>query len=440
MPTHQIKNVSIRRLRANPRNVRTHSKKQVRQIADSIRQFGFTAAIITDENSYILAGHGRWLAAKLLGLHDVPTVVIAGLSDARRRAYVLADNKLAEKAGWDGAALAVELNDLGPLLAEIGLNIDLTGFEPSEIDSLMGDQIDREHDPADDFLDVVGEPVSRIGDLWVLGKHRLGCGDARVATDLRRLMAGGRAATVITDPPYNVPTSSIQGRGKIKHRNFVTAAGEMSVEEFARFLISALSLAAQHSADGSIHFIFMDWRHLSEMMAAGKEVYTELKNLVVWAKTNAGQGTFYRSQDELVFVFKNGDSPHRNNFELGQHGRHRSNVWTYAGVNSFRSGRLDDLAIHPTVKPVALVADAMRDCSRRGEIVLDPFMGSGTSILAAERVGRRAYGLDLDPLYVDVAMRRWQAFTKRDAILEGTRKTFEDVAISRASIKRRRAG
>jgi DNA modification methylase len=179
----------------------------------------------------------------------------------------------------------------------------------------------------------------------------------------------------------------------------------------------------------------MDWRHSDEMLAAGKQVYAELKNLVVWVKTNAGQGTFYRSQHELIFVFKNGDGAHQNNFELGQHGRSRSNVWTYAGVNTFRAGRLDDLSVHPTVKPVALVADAMRDCSRRGDIVLDPFMGSGTTILAAERVGRRGYGLELDPLYVDAAVRRWQAFTKRDAILAGTNTTFDEMTAARSATK-----
>jgi DNA modification methylase len=205
----------------------------------------------------------------------------------------------------------------------------------------------------------------------------------------------------------------------------------MSPEEFTKFLTDCLSLASQYSTAGSIHYVCMDWRHLGEMLAAGKQVYSELKNFVVWAKTNAGQGSFYRSQHEDIFVFKNGDGPHINNFELGQHGRSRSNVWSYPGVNTFRKGRLDDLSSHPTVKPVSLVADAMRDCSRRGDIVLDPFMGAGTTILAAERVGRRARGLEIDPLYVDVAVRRWQTFTKRDAILKATNQTFDEVAETR---------
>jgi DNA modification methylase len=438
MPTSQIRQAALGTLRAHPANAHVHSKKQIVQIGRSIRQFGFTVPIIIDENNVILAGHGRWLAAKHLGLQRVPVVVLSGLSDAERRAYLLADNKLVEKAGWDRSALALELKELAPLLADAGLDIHLTGFEPAEIDALMDDLIDPEEDPADELPEIGKRPISRKGDLWLLGRHRLLCADARQARDVRKLMGGECAAMVFTDPPYNVRISSIQGRGKIQHREFVAASGDMSREEFIRFLVDCLSLAAKHSAEGSIHFVCMDWRHCGEILAAGEQVYSELKNLVVWVKTNAGQGTFYRSQHELNFVFKKGDPPHINNFELGQHGRSRSNVWTYAGVNTFRAGRLDDLASHPTVKPVALVADAMRDCSRRGDIVLDPFMGSGTTILAAERVGRRGYGLEIDPLYVDAAVRRWQAYTRRDAFLAGADTTFDKVTAARSATRGRR--
>jgi DNA modification methylase len=205
----------------------------------------------------------------------------------------------------------------------------------------------------------------------------------------------------------------------------------MSREEFTRFLACFLRLVAAHSVEGSLHYVCMDWRHMGELLTAGEQVYSDLKNLVVWAKTNAGHGSFYRSQHELIFVFKSGDAPNLNNVELGKHGRNRSNVWSYPGVNAFRAGRMDDLSTHPTVKPVALVADAMRDCSRRGDVVLDPFMGSGTTVLAAERVGRRGFGLELDPLYVDAAVRRWQTFTKQDAILKASGQTFEEVATAR---------
>jgi DNA modification methylase len=413
------------------RNARTHSKKQFHQIANSILRFGWTYPILTDENKRIIAGFGRFKAAEQLGLRNVPVIVMTGLNDAEKRALALADNKIAANAGWDRAVLAAELGALADLLPECDLNIEITGFEPAEIDTLMGELVDPEQDPADELPQISNEPVSRKGDLWQLCRHRLLCGDAGEPADLRKLMGGESAAMVFTDPPYNVAISSVQGRGQIKHREFV-AGSRLSSSQFVRFLVGALSLAAKHSVNGAIHFVFMDWRHLREILAAGEEVYCELKNLIVWVKTNAGQGTFYRSQHELILVFKNGDVPHINNFELGQRGRNRSNVWTYAGVNTFRSGRMEDLAVHPTVKPVALVADAMRDCSRRGDIVLDPFMGSGTTMMAAERVGRRAYGLEIDPLYVDAAVRRWQAFTKRDAILEATGETFDEVAAVRS--------
>jgi DNA modification methylase len=336
-------------------------------------------------------------------------ITIIGLNEAEKRSLALTDNKVAANAGWDRAALAQELRELSELLLECNLDLEITGFEPAEIDSLLGDFVDREDDPADALPLVAKDAVSSLGDRWQLGQHYLLCGDATKDSDVGKLMRGKCAAMVATDPPYNVPVASVQGRGRIKHREFAKASGEMSRSEYTHFLTSFLELAAQYSVNGSIHFVFMDWRHIVELSAAGEAVFGKPKNLIVWNKTNAGQGTFYRSQHELIFVFKNGDASHINNFELGQHGRSRSNVWTYAGVNSFRAGRLDDLGTHPTVKPVAMVADAMRDCSRRGDIVLDPFMGSGTTIMAAERIGRRAYGLELDPLYVDAAIRRWQA-------------------------------
>lgn len=439
MGDRQVRYLSPKFLRPHPQNVRVHSKKQIQQVVKSIEQFGFTSPILINEHEQVLAGHVRLEAAKIAGLQRVPTIVIDGLSEAAQRAYVLADNKLAEKAGWDRAALAVELRQLAPLLADAGLDIEFTGFEPAEIDSLLGDFVDPEHDPSDAPPVIEDQAVSHRGDLWHLGDHRLLCSDAREEGDLRALMGRERAEMVFADPPYNVRVKSTLGRGKIKHREFVTASGEMSSKQYTRFLTNCLEIAAKYSVNGAIHFVCMDWRHMREMLDAGEEVYTELKNLVVWNKTNVGQGNFYRSQHELIFVWKNGDAAHRNNFELGQHGRTRSNVWTYAGVNTFRSDRLKDLAAHPTVKPVQLVADAMRDCSRRGDIILDPFMGFGTTILAAERVGRLAYGLDLDPLYVDAAVRRWQAFTKRDAMLKGTRRTFDELTAARRSGKRETA-
>jgi DNA modification methylase len=435
----QVQILPLGKLKPNERNARTHSGKQIRQIANSIQRFGWTYPILVDESGFVIAGFGRYQAAKLLGLRETPVIVKSGLSDAEKRALALADNKIAANSGWDRVQLATELGELAVLLPECNLDLEITGFEPAEIDSLMGDLVDQERDAADEVPKIVTEPVSRAGELWQLGKHRLLCGDAQDGASFRELMGREQAVMVFTDPPYNRRIALVQGRGKIKHRDFAAGSGEMSPEQFTAFLKDSLGLAATHSKDGSIHYVCMDWRHMREMLTAGDLVYTELKNLVVWNKTNAGQGAFYRSQHELIHVFKNGNAPHTNNFELGQHGRNRSNVWTYAGVNTFRAGRMDDLTMHPTVKPVALVADAMRDCSRRGDIVLDPFMGSGTTILAAERVGRRAYGLEIDPLYVDAAIRRWQQFTKRDATLPAIGQTFDELTEARASTPRRRA-
>jgi hypothetical protein len=272
------------------RNARTHSKKQIRQIANSLLRFGWTYPILIDEDGVILAGHGRYEPALLLDLREVPVIVVAGLREAEKRALALADNKIAANAGWDRGVLAIELGELADLLPECNLDIDITGFEPAEIDALMGDLVDPEQDPLDDLHEIAKKPVSRIGDLWVLGRHRLLCGDSREPAHLRQLMLQASAAMVFTDPPYNVRVSSIQGRGKIKHREFVAASGEMSTEQYTGFLVSALSLAAKHSVSGSIHFVCIDWRHASEMLVAGNEVYAELKNLVIWVKTIAGQG------------------------------------------------------------------------------------------------------------------------------------------------------
>jgi ParB-like chromosome segregation protein Spo0J len=427
----RIEYTSVRELRPHPNNARTHSKKQIRQIANSIQQFGFCNPVLVDDARQIIAGHGRVEAAKLLGIDAVPTVRLAHLSEADKRAYVLADNKLAEKAGWDRELLAIELQGL----IELDVEIELTGFEMAEIDLLFEEA--REANGASGPEDTVPEPspapVSQTGDLWLLGSHRLLCGDARDQGAYDQLLAGAKAEFVFTDPPYNVAIDGhVCGLGRVHHREFAMGCGEMSDAEFTAFLKAVFALLAENSVDGSIHQICMDWRHIWEMLEAGRTVYGELKNLCVWNKTNAGMGSFYRSKHELVFVWKCGTAAHLNNFELGQHGRHRSNVWDYPGVNTMRAGRLEELAMHPTVKPVALVADALKDCSRRSGLVLDPFCGSGTILIAAERVGRKARALEIDPTYVDVAVRRWQAYTGKSAILAGSGETFETTAERRA--------
>jgi DNA modification methylase len=429
----QIKWLSPHTLKPNPRNARTHSKKQIRQIAESILAFGFVVPIVVDENSTILLGHGRLAAAIDLDLNEVPVIVLEGLSEAKKRALLLADNKITENAGWDRKRLHIELPELAELLVEEGLDISITGFAPVEIDQIAIDFEEGISDPADTVESewLAASAVSKPGDIWKLGEHRLMCGDARNVEDINRLMSGKRAAMAFLDPPYNARIRSVVGRGRIKHAEFAMASGEMSPSEFTAFLEETLGNAARVSHDGAVHYVCMDWRHVAELIEAGREVYGEMLNLAVWVKSNAGQGSFLRSQHELIGVFRVGDGKHLNNVELGRHGRSRSNVWHYAGVNSFRAGRMEELSTHPTMKPVAMVVDAMKDCTRRGDIVLDTFAGAGTTILAAERVGRGAYSLELEPKYVDVAIRRWQAFTRRDAVHADTGQTFEEVAEGR---------
>jgi DNA modification methylase len=420
-------------LRPAPRNARTHSKKQIRQIADSMARFGVINPLVADDRGRIVAGHARAEAAKLLGLTKVPVIRLSHLSETEVRAYILADNKLAEKAGWDREILALELAELQIALPEVGLDLGMTGFEPGEVDAIMTDLGSDSANPADQIPDLRDEVVAREGDVFVLGKHRLLVGDARDPQAYIQLMRGEKAEMAFLDPPYNVRIDGhVGGRGSIKHREFAYASGEMTSGEFVQFLKDSLGPCAQNLIDGGIAYVCMDWRHARELLEAGATVFHELKNICVWNKTTPGQGTFYRSQHELVFVYKQGEAPHLNTFELGQHGRLRSNVWTYPGANTFRAGRMDELKMHPTVKPIALVVDAMRDCSRRGAVILDSFCGSGTAILAAEQIGRRAYCIEIDARYADVAVRRWQRVTGKDAILELNGQPFDDLAIARA--------
>jgi DNA modification methylase len=418
-------------LRPDPKNARRHSRQQIRQIADSIQAFGFNVPILIDAELRVIAGHGRLLACQLLRHKEVPTISLEHLNEAQARAFTIADNRLTEIASWDDRLLGEQLRELSELNLEFSLEV--TGFDMGEIDLLIEGASGTPHpDPDDEPPSITSGPaVTRPGDTWFLGPHRIHCGSALDEAAYRALMQDDRAAMVFTDPPYNVPIDgNVSGLGAIRHREFAMAAGEMDEAEFTAFLSRALGLLASYSRDGALHFICMDWRHIGELLAAGKSAYIELKNLCVWTKDNAGMGSLYRSQHELVFVFKHGREAHQNHVQLGRYGRNRSNVWSYPGINSFsREGAEGNLLeLHPTVKPVALVADALRDCSCRGEIVLDAFLGSGTTLIAAERTGRICHGLELDPLYVDTAIRRWQAITGRQARHAESDRPFDDFA------------
>ena len=403
---------AISELVPDPRNARTHPKRQIAQIAASIRSFGFANPILADEQGRLIAGHGRLLAAKELGFSEVPVIELAGLSDAQKRALRLADNKIALNAGWDVEILKLELTELS--LPEIDIDLGLTGFSSGEIDVILAGS----PDPDDEVIPPVPvTPRARLGDIWQLGEHRIGCGDGRDLGFLRAVVGEGAAVdAAFLDPPYNVKING-HANAKGRHREFAMASGEMTTQAFRTFLTETLSACEAVSKNGAVHFVCMDWRHLADVEAVGSEVYNALLNICVWNKSNAGMGSLYRSKHEMVFVYRVGDAPHTNAVELGKHGRNRTNVWDYASVNSMRGSRREDLELHPTVKPVAMVADAICDVTRQGEVVLDIFLGSGTSLIAAERVGRAFRGLDIDPAYVDVAIARWEQLTGKTATL-----------------------
>lgn len=416
-------------------NARTHSKKQIRQIAESITRFGFTNPVLISDAGEIIAGHGRVEAAKTLGRTTVPAIRLSHLSDAERRAYVLADNKLALNAGWDKEILAIELQ----ALIDTEFEIELTGFSLAEIDLVLDEAKEASASgPAENAEDAVvpyaEKPVSRMGDLWQLGRHRLICGDARNPADYGTLLGEEKADLIFCDPPYNVPIDGhVCGLGRVRHREFAMGVGEMSEAAFTDFLKTTLGSAADRCRDGAIAYVCMDWRHMGELLSAGRSVFSELKNLCVWNKTNGGMGSFYRSKHELIFVFKVGTAPHTNSFGLGDTGRYRTNVWDYAGISSLSAKRAEELAMHPTVKPVAMVADAIRDCSKRGDIVLDCFGGSGSTVIAAEKCGRAARLIEYDPGYCDTIIRRWEKVTGKRARLLPTNAVFEDVEEQRAA-------
>ncbi len=437
----QLEHVSPDTLRPHPDNPRIHTRKQIKQVANSIKAFGFQGVVLADEDSQLIAGHARVEACKLLGVTEVPLLRVKNLTDEQVRGLMIADNRLTDNSDWDDRLLGHNLKILADL--ELDFDLDAVGFDYGELEFRIG-QIELTNDDEQcaednesslpDFDQV--QAVSKPGDLWCLGDHRLICNDSTLAETYEQLLGNERAAMIFTDPPYNLPARDI---GKIcaeAHRDFAMGFGEMTPEEFTAFLGSVINKLCQYSVPGSIHYIFMDWRHAAEILTAGQTHYSEFKNLCVWSKDRAGMGTFYRSQHELVFVFKHGDAPHQNHFELGQHGRTRSNVWHYPSARSMTSGdgdfdRDEVLEHHPTVKPVKLIEEIALDCSRRGEIVLDPFLGSGSTLIACEKTQRRCFGIELEPRYVDVAIQRWQQWTEQEAIHEATGQTYNQIATQR---------
>jgi len=417
-------------------NPRTHTAKQIRQIAASIKQHGFLNPILRDGADGIIAGHARTEAAKLIGMSEVPTVRVDHLTPSQIRAYVIADNKLAENAGWNRELLALELQELS---VEPNFDVTVTGFETAEIDLLITELGDGVSHDADDFPDIDRSTpaVTHLGDCWRIGDHFLLCDDALNRLSYVSLLGSQKAQMVFTDPPYNIAIGrNISGLGKVKHREFAMASGEMSRREYTNFLQTTCGHLVDFSSNGSIHFLCTDWRHIPELLEAAEASYSESKALCVWAKKNAGMGSLYRSQHELIFVFKNGTAPHINNVELGRFGRNRSNLWSYAGMNSIGHERDAALAMHPTVKPLQMVVDAILDCSKRGGIILDVFAGSGTTLIAAEKTGRRGYGIEIDPHYVDTIIRRFEKTCGLKAIHAQSKLDFDVLRRKRSKERR----
>ncbi|MGJ8636010.1 MAG: site-specific DNA-methyltransferase [Phycisphaerales bacterium] len=443
----EIEHIDINQVVPHPNNPRVHPKKQIRQIAQSIEAFGFRMPVIIDQDSRLVCGHARVEASKLIKMTLIPAIRVTDLDDAQIRALMIADNRLTEISTWDDQLLGEHLKVLSDL--DLNFDIECIGFDYGEIeqrilgieDALAGEEI-TEHDCADDLpSDETITPVTQPGDLWILGEgdhaHRVLCADCTDPASYQRLLGDQQAAMIFTDPPYNLPAKSIGQVCAGEHGDFVMGSGEMSPTEFTSFLASVMEQLCEVSLPGSIHYHFMDWRHAAEMLAAGNTNYTELKNLCIWVKDRPGMGTFYRSQHELVFVFKHGTDRHRNNFGLGEHGRTRSNVWSFPSIRTLNpvegDPNSDALKLHPTIKPVRLIEEAILDCSRRGEIVLDPFLGSGSTLIACEKSKRVCAGVELSSRYVDVAITRWQQWTGMQATHEQTGKTYSQLLETRAN-------
>lgn len=424
----EVRQSWISTLRVYENNPKDHSKEQIARLARSIAEFGFVNPILVDAHDSVIAGHGRLAAARLAGLETVPTICLDHLSRAQVRAYRIADNRLAEfGSSWSVEKLQIEV--AGILELDANFDLELSGFEIRELELSFDTADAASPDPDDEVPATAGPAVSKIGDVWRIGAHRLVCGDALEAVTYLALLGDERPVMVFSDPPYNVKMKGhATGNGKARHREFVQASGEMSDAEFQRFLLTFMLHCARFTRSGALHFLCMDWRHLKHLLLAGEAALDDLLNICVWAKTHAGMGSMYRSQHEFVAVFKKGKAKHINNIELGRHGRHRSNVWSYAGMNSFSAERDEALAMHPTVKPLALVRDAILDASNRSDIILDPFGGSGTTLIAAAKVGRTARLMELDPLYCDVIIARAKRSLGLDAVLASTGQSFETVA------------
>lgn len=426
---YTVENVPIDDITPSTGNPRKHNRHQRRKLKKLMKKYGFTSVIVIDAYGVIYAGEARWLIAKELGLKRLPCIRIEDLTEAELRAFRLADNRITDEAEWESPLLKIEFKEL----MDIGSDMELTGFDIPEIDLMLHCESADEQDSDEDSPAIPTQPVTQIGDAFALSDHRVVCGDTRDLVVVEQLMQHERAYMVLTDVPYNMDISKIRGQGKHQFANFPMAHSELKPSEFSSFLNTAIGNLAQYSTDGSLHYIFIDWRHISELHHACHDIFTEQINLCVWCKNNGGMGSFYRSQHELICVYKLGKNAHINNIELGRYGRNRSNVWQYPGLSSFSKDRDSELALHATPKNVDLLHDAILDATHPNHIVLDGFLGSGSTLIAAQRAHRRCFGIELDPRFVDVTILRWQQETGDSAIHIASGLTFSQLADQRAN-------
>jgi DNA modification methylase len=428
-----IERVATESVKSNPRNAKEHPDLQIALIAENIRTFGFNHPLLIDENGTLIGGHGRLAAALVLGLKQVPVLRLANLSQQEKRAVALADNKLAELGRWNTEMLRLELKELTIDAGDLTFDYAITGFDTVEIDQIVcGEPSSGNRDSADEVPRpaAVDAAVTEAGDLWVCGDHRLYCGSGLEGSSYRELLAGTSADVVFADPLYNVPVASgVAKRGEVP--DFAPSASHLTSEEFIEFSQATFEHIASNVVAGAVIYLCIDWRRLDELSVAARRYFGNPKDMVVWVTANAGRGSFYRSQHQHIAVYVAGSSSPRTDFPLGERGRYRSNVWNYPGYKTSARDRDTGLRVGPTVKPVALVVDALRDCSKRGQIVLDPFAGFGTTMIAAERTGRRARLIEIDPAYCDLIVRRWQIITGKSAQLAKSSQTFAELKARR---------
>jgi DNA modification methylase len=429
LPELQIREVSVGSLREAQRKVRKLDPEHVERLVSSIARFGFTVPILISGDE-VLDGHARLAAARALGLERVPALDCRHLDPIEARTLRLAVNRLAEKGAWDLDELRIEMG----ALADLEVDLDATGFSLEEQDIILLDPLDAALDAEDEDEppELPKLPISRLGDLWSLGEHRVLCGNSLDLLTYETLLAGAKVQAVLTDPPYNVKIKgNVSGLGKKVHSEFVMASGELDTADWQKFLGVLMERLRDVTEPGAVIFAFMDWRSIHLLVMAGEAAGLTVINMIVWYKQSGGMGGLYRSAHELIGVFCNGSTPATNNVALGKHGRDRTNVWSVPGANRRGSSASEMLHLHATPKPVELCVDALLDVTNRGDLVLDAFLGSGTTLIAAEQCSRHCYGIELDPRFVDVTLERWMKLTGREPILAETDETFSEVAARR---------